>query len=171
MTRTSEAKVVFHPADAPQRTRLAPPDALRAWRWVGWLSLLLTGAALVDWILAWTPLRFGSPEWEFGTIVASYSGLPLLALGFAGILASALARGVRWQIVTASVVMLLFAFALLGGLVIFALDIPIALRAVQGPAHLGILKAIAKTGAIGMLFTIGFAAASLAALRHATARR
>lgn len=143
------------------------PDPFTAWRWIGWFSLMLTLAGLSDWVLAWTPLRFGSPEWEFGTIVASLSGLPLLTMGFAGLLGSAVARGVRWQIILVAAIVLLFALLILGALVVFALDVPIALRTVQGPANLGIRKAIAKTTMLGLLFAAGYIVAAIVAFRHA----
>ena len=150
-----------------ERARIITPDPQTAWRWIGWFSLMLTLAGLSDWVLAWMPLRFGTPEWEFGTIVSSMSGLPLLTMGFAGLLGSAVARGVRWQIVLVAAIVLTFAVLILGALAVFALDVPIALRTVQGPAHLGILKAIAKTVTLGLLFAAGYLVSAIAALRHA----
>jgi hypothetical protein len=150
------------------RSRTLVPDVATAWRWVGWFSLVLALAGIGDWILAWIPLRFGSPEWEFGTIAASFSGLPLVTIGFAGLLGSAVARGIRWQVITVSTVALIFSLMIAAALIIFLLDVPIAVRAVAGPARLGIAKAIAKTGMLGVLFFVTFFVAAIGALRHAS---
>jgi hypothetical protein len=150
-----------------QRGRQVVPDTMRAWQWAGRLALVLTVAALADWAIALVPPSFGQLEWEFGTLTAIMSGLPLVAIGFAGILASELARGRRTGIIVASVATLLLAFAILGGLILYSLDAPVALSSVQGVAHLGVSKAIAKTLTMGILFLIAFSVAGIAGLRHA----
>jgi len=143
-------------------------DAHRAWRWMGWLSLALALAGIGDWILAWFPLHFGSAEWEFGTVVSTFAGLPLITVGLAGLLGSAAARGVRWQVVFAGIALLLLALWILAASVIFLLDVPVALGAVQGVARIGILKAIAKTGLMAALFFTTYLAIGVAALRFAS---
>jgi len=156
---------------------LSRPKALasnsdRAWRWVGWFSLVLALAGLGDWFIAWIPLRFGSAEWEFGTVAATFSGLPLVTMGFAGLLGSAIARGIRWQIIAVSSVVLLFAVLVLLASLVFLLDVPVALGAVGGGvARLGILKAIAKTGLLGSLFFVAYVVAGVRALRYALSRQ
>ena len=141
-------------------------DAGRAWRWLGWFALVLTIVGVGDWVLAWIPLRLGTPEWEFGTVVSSISGLPLVTMGFAGVMASAMARGVRWQIRTVGMLLLVWGLWVLAALIVFALDVPVALRAVDGPARLGIMKAIAKTLTTGGLFFVTYLVAGIAALRQ-----
>ncbi len=152
---------------APAGPRVHPGDVNQAWRWIGWFSLVLALAGLGDWVLAWVPLRLGSVEWEFGTVVSSFSGLPLITIGFAGLLGSAVARGIRWQIITVAATVLFFAAWILAASILFLLDVPMALRAVQGVAHLGILKAIAKTGLLATLFLIAYSVAGIGALRFA----
>lgn len=156
------------------RILMAPPTAVAragdptmAWRWLGWFSLVLALAGFGDWLLAWFPMRFGSPEWEFGTVVSTLSGLPLITMGFAGLLASAVARGIRWQVVAVAVVVLSFGTWVLAAFVVFLLDVPIALRAVQGVARLGIMKAIAKTSMLAVLFSTVYFVAAIGALRYA----
>lgn len=153
------------------RSRTLAPDVHQAWRWVGWFGLVLALAGVGDWMLAWVPPRFGNPEWEFGTTVASISGLPLVAMGLAGILGSSVARGVRWQVISASAFVLVFAAIILAALVLFALDIPFALAAVSGPAKVGILKAIAKTLGLGVLFAVAFVVAGVGSLRRVSRSR
>ena len=142
-------------------------DPTRAWKWLGWFSLVLALAGLGDWLLAWFPMRFGSPEWEFGTVVSTFSGLPLITMGFAGLLASAGARGIRWQVIALSVTALVFVAWLIAAFTIFLMDVPIALRAVQGVARIGIIKAIAKTGMLAVLFSAVYVVAAVSALRYA----
>lgn len=147
------------------------PDVTRAWRWVSWFALVLTLAGFADWVLVWIPMRFGTPEWEFGTIVASTSGLPLITMGFAGLLGSAVARGIRWQIRLVSIVILVWAVCVLGSLLLFLLDVPIAIGAVSGLARVGLMKAIVKTLFLGTIFSIAYVVAGVGALRHSRLRR
>jgi hypothetical protein len=155
----------------PPGSRVRAGDPAQAWRWIGWFGLLFLLAGCGDWVLAWLPLRIGSPEWEFGTVVSSFAGLPLVTLGFAALLGSALARAIRWQAIVAASLMLLFAAWMLGALILFLLDVPVAMRAVEGAARLGIMKAIAKTSFLGVLFLVGYLVAAIAALRHVSRRR
>ena len=130
----TEPRILFD--EGPSSVK-AVGDPVRAWRWLGWFSLVLALAGLGDWMLAWIPMRFGSPEWEFGTIASTISGLPLITMGFAGLLASAAARASRWQLITVGIVVLFFAVCTLAAFTIFMLDVPIAMRAVQGIAGIG----------------------------------
>lgn len=161
----TEAK--FYVGGEPNRARSLTPDAPRAWRWLSWFSLVLALAGVSDWIIAWVPVRLGNPEWEFGTIVASIAGLPLIGIGFAGLLASGIARGAKSQTIVVASAALLLAVLLLGALVVFALDVPLALSSVQGVARLGIQKAIVKTTIVGLLFLVAFGVSGVAALRFA----
>ena len=154
----------------PTRSRSVVPDVPRAWRWAGLFSLVLLLAGLGDWAIALVPFHLGTLEWEFGTITALFAGLPLVTIGFAGVLAASIARGVRWQTVATAVTILMFALLIIGALVIFLLDVPVALQSVQGVALLGIKKAIAKNVLFGLLFFAAYFWAGVAALRHALRR-
>ena len=148
------------------RTRRSSPDTQQAWRWIGWYALVLAIAGIGDWILTLIPLRFGTPEWEFGTIAQLFSGLPLVTMGLAGLLGSAVARGSRWQVVTVSWIVLTFATLMFGALIVFLLDVPLALRLATGIARVGIMKAIAKTTLLGTLFIIAYVVGAIGALRR-----
>jgi hypothetical protein len=162
-----ESKVLVSQPEA--RGRDLTPDVAQAWRWVGWFSLVLTLAGVGDWVLAWVPMRLGSPEWEFGTVASTFSGLPLATMGFAGLLGSAVARGIRWQVRVVGVLLLMWAALILGAFVLFLLDIPVALGAVQpGPARLGIVKAIAKTVMLVTLFSVAYLVGGIGALRRSS---
>lgn len=150
-------------------TRRAEPrasDSAQAWKWLGWFSALLAFVGLSDFVLAWVPFRFGVPEWEFATVVQTFSGLPLVAVGLVGVLASGVARGARGTITVMAFVFLLLSLLLVAALGLFLLDVPLALRAAQGPALLGVQKAIVKTILLGVAFGGAFAGGGIVALRR-----
>jgi hypothetical protein len=157
-------RILVH--DDPARGRLVV-DSARAWRWIGWFSLVLTVVGVADWIIAWIPFRLGSPEWEFGTIVATFAGLPLVTMGMAGLLASGVASGRRWVVMSTGIGMLLLALFILAASIIFALDVPLAMRAVEGVARIGIMKAIAKSAVTGGLFLLVYVVGGVSAMRLA----
>ena len=144
-----------------------PGDVNQAWRWIGWLSLALALAGLTDWILAWIPPRFGNIEWEFATIVSTIAGLPLITLGIAGLAGSAVARGIRWQLITIGLIAVIWGIVILGLLLVFLLDVPVALKMVRGPAHLGVMKATAKTLVLAVLFCTVYLTVGVSSLRRA----
>jgi magnesium-transporting ATPase (P-type) len=158
-----EPVVVGGAKDRP-RERASGGD--RAWIWVGWFGLVLSVVGLVDFALTWMPPQLGTPEWEFGTIAASFAGLPLVTMGFAALLGSALAREVRWQLFGMSAVLLGMSLFLIAALIVFVLVVPVALAAVEGPARIGILKAIVRTAVLGLAFLAAYAAAGVGALRR-----
>ena len=165
----SEApRILVDASRAPARDRVLPPDVDQAWRWIGWLGLALAVAGIGDWMLAWIPLRFGNVEWEFATIVSTTAGLPLVTIGFAGLAGSAVARGIRWQLYVTGAVILLWAVVLLAVLAVFMLDVPVALKMVSGPAHLGVVKATTKTIGLALLFSAVYGFLGIGALRRAS---
>jgi len=141
------------------------PDARTAWKWVGWLGFVLAVVGWWDFALTWYPLNFGSVEWEFATVTASYSGLPLPTMGLMALAASAVARRVRWQVILLSLALILLGVALLLGFLLFLTTVPIALRAVEGIALLGIRKAVAKTAMLAIMFPGAYLVAGIAGLR------
>jgi hypothetical protein len=91
-------------------------------------------------------------EWEFATIASVFSGLPLLTMGLAALWLSAMMRAQRWQVITTAVVLLVAGVVVFGLLLVFVLDVPLALRASAGEVRLGVKKAVAKTVMLGLLF-------------------
>jgi len=142
------------------------PDTTTAWKWIGWFGLVLAIVGLWDFALTWYPMNWGSLEWEFATVAASYSGLPLPTMGLAALTASAIARGVQWQVILLSVGLLAFAIALLLGFLLFLTTVPIALQSVEGFALLGMKKAVAKTTMLAVMFPSSYLVAGIVGLRH-----
>lgn len=156
---------------AAGRTLVRPVGSEGAWRLLAWLSLLLLAAGLGDVAIALYPVRFGSPDWEFATIASIFAGLPLIAMGSFGLAAAAVGAGLRWLQVTSVVLLAALGAAVLGGTVLFLLDVPIALRSVPPTILTGVKKAIAKTLLLGSMFGVSFFVAAFLTLRHARAKR
>ena len=134
---------------------------------LGWIGVVLAAAALADYAIALYPTAFSSMEWEFGTISQIFAGLPLLSIGLAAVWVSAAGSGRRWLLVLIGVALLVAAACVLAFLVLFALDIPAAVRATQGVARLGIEKLVAKTLIMGSLFGASYIVMGVLSLRQA----
>jgi hypothetical protein len=134
---------------------------------VGWFGLLLALVGLADALVNWYPLAWKSAEWEFSTIATTFGALPLVTMGFAAVLGSVLARGRRGGVIVMGMVLLLLGLLVLGLLVVFASDIPLALRAAAGsPASYAIKRGIARTLVLGGGFGVGYFAAAILSFRH-----
>ncbi len=107
-------------------------------------TLALVGA--LDLGLLWYPAQWGSPEFEFATISRFADGLPVISMGLALLVVSALAaesRRASW-VACGLVGAMALLVAVLG--LVFLLDVPIALRANLDPTvRLGVKKVIVKT--------------------------
>ncbi len=153
-------------ASRPARRPLAPaPDY--GWYLLGWLGLVFVLVGMTDLLMAWYPVRIGNPEWEFGTISRTYDNLPISALGLGLLLGAGVARGVRWWTRIAAVIFLLMAVVVIGGLVLYATNIPLALRSVTAPLALsGLKRAILKALVQGVMYGGVFVLLGVSALKH-----
>jgi hypothetical protein len=127
-----------------------------------WVVVAGTGlaVALVGWFdlaLLWYPLRFGDPEWEFGTISAHFDGMPLGTVGLALLVAGAIGRGWRRTSRLLAVVCLLVVVGLLAISVIYLLDVPLALRATAPQIKPVMKKAMLKAGVFSATYTVLYA--------------
>jgi hypothetical protein len=159
---------ILVPSAKEANRRVAQPwSAAATYRVAGWVGLVLALAALTDYALAFYPLGFGSAEWEMGTISSVVQGLPLLSIGLVGVWVSGAGLGRRGVLLIAGAVFLLTAAGVLGSLVLFLTDVPIAIRATQGVARLGIQKLITKTLILGLLFGASYIVMGVLALKQA----
>lgn len=161
-----EQKILVRPGQG-KRAWVPSPQPDVAWRWLGWLGLVLAVAGLTDLALLWVPLRLGSPEWEFATVVSTASAMPLVSIGFAAMLASAASTGRRWLLWVIGSVVAVGALVLVSVLVLFLTDVPMALRGTSGDAHLGIVKATVKTVVLAGLFSSAYAIGAVWSIRLA----
>jgi hypothetical protein len=117
-----------------------------SWRLLGWTGWLFVVVGGVDSLLTWLPLSLGQPEWEFGTVTASLNGLPLPVLGLVLVLGASLVAGRVVMARVVAVLMVILALCVLAAGLLYALNVPLALRAVTDPvARQGVLKAMTKT--------------------------
>ena len=154
-------------SDGRARDPLTLAAPRTAWRLFGWFGVLLVVIGGSDIVSLWYPPAFNSPEWEFGTAAVTIASLPLFTIGVVVLLASFLARGRREAAIGMGASFALL-FLLVGGvLVLFALDVPLALRVPAGPALTVIKKTIVRTALMGASYEIAFLAAAALAFRFA----
>ena len=118
-----------------------------------------------DWLLLWFPFRLGVPEWEFGTISGAFDAMALGTIGFL-VLATVVARGGtrtlgRVLALTALGVSLLCLVLW----VLYLLNVPLAVNAVQ-PELKGVLeKSVIKTSLLALFYAGGYGALGVYGLR------
>ena len=151
----------------PDRRGVSPWGGETTYRAVGWAGAAFGLAALSDFALALYPLGMGSAEWEMATIAAVVQGLPLLSIGLLGVWLYGGGLGRRWVLRVVGWMLLISAACVLGSLVLLLTDIPVALRATQGVARLGIEKLVIKTLFLGLLFGVSYIVAGIVALKQA----
>jgi len=163
-------KVLVRPVAAESRDK--GPRPLPSAPGTAWSFLGLTGAAFfligsANQLLAFVPVRIGSPEWEFGTVSAYLDAMPLPALGATLFAAAGMALGKRWMVRTSSVVLVVMSALILALLVLYATDIPVALRSISDPAILfGLKKAIVKSLGQGLGYPVILLVLAFKAWRH-----
>jgi hypothetical protein len=119
---------------------------LDAWRILGWIGLAFIVMAGSEIVIGWYPLRFGSPEWEFGTISATMGSLSIPTLGFYLILSSAISRERRGEARIVGIGMIVMAVLLLGLAIVYLTNVPLLLKAVavNQVASQGIKKGVLR---------------------------
>ena len=129
------------------------------------MVFLLVGG--LDVALAWYPLNLGNPEWEFGTISATFDRLPLVTMGLIFLVGSGVARGTRWLVRGVALVMVVAGVTILLAAILYATDVPLALDAAPNPVvQLGLRRAIAKTAGQGVLYPVAYVWVGIRAWRH-----
>ena len=162
-------QILVREDEAERRKHLTPsPDM--GWYLLGAVGLVFFIVGLFDVALAWYPLNFGNPEYEFGTYSQVMNFMPLPLLGLALVLAGGVARGIKWVPRAVAVVMILMVASILVGAVLYATNIPQALDAVKEPLiRTGLKKQIFKTLVQTIIYPIVLLYVSVKAWRHATA--
>ena len=131
--------------DRPTTTYLSSAY-MDGWRLLGWLGFAFFVMSGLDMLLGWYPIRFGTPEWEFGTISATIAALSIPTLGLYLMLCSAISRERPGVAKAVGIVMTVMALLLVGLAILYLTTIPIALRAVatNDVASLNMKKSILK---------------------------
>lgn len=147
------------------------PSGSRSAGLLGLAGAALALAAFFDLALAWYPIGIGNPEWEFGTVSATLNSLPLTTVGLVLALVSALENGYVIRTRVLSSLFLTLALLVLASAVLYALDVPLALRAVQDPlARMGLTKAIIKAFGLVVVYLVGFTWIAIASWRRTITR-
>lgn len=162
-------QILVREDEAERRKHLTPqPDM--GWYLLGAVGVVFFIVGLFDVVLAWYPLNFGNPEYEFGTYSQVMNFMPLPLLGLALILAAGVARGIKWVPRAVAVVMVLMVAGILVGAVLYATNVPRALDAVKEPLiRTGLKKQIFKTLFQAVVYPLLMVYVSVKAWRHATA--
>ena len=158
-------------ADRKALSPISSAAPATAWRALGRVGLVLAVIAGVDIVLRWYPTAFRSPEWEFGTVAMTFASLPLVTVGLVAGLASAMARGERLSTTLMSAVFCMMALFVIAALLLFASDVPLALRAVanqnaQPGASLEMKRTIARSLVMGAGYAVIYVYGSVVSLRY-----
>ena len=137
----------------------------RGWSAVGWFGLLLAAIGFADLSLYLIPPNFGVAEWEFATLTAVFSALPLSTIGIAGMVGALLVNQTRTWLMVMAVALLLLAAAVGAGYLIFLLNLPLALDAAAGPQGPAIYRSIARATIMAGGFGFAYLAAGITLLR------
>ena len=121
------------------------------------LGVAIGAVATIDLAMAWLPFRFGNGEWEFGTVTRTLDSLPLATTGVALLAVAAAVTKSRWALRLLGVVFLLSVVALIICLVLYGLNVPVAIRAVPVEAAPVLKRAIARTLSFGLIYIVFYA--------------
>jgi hypothetical protein len=123
------------------------------------LGLGLAAVGALDVALLFYPADWSSLNWEFGTVSGFIDGLPLMTMGFGAMVVASTSLGwAKWRRLL-SIVALLIALMVMVNVLVFALDVPAALRAVSSPVMKTVVKkAVLKTGSMGVVYVALYAA-------------
>lgn len=141
----SDSKLVLPEKGSSKARSPKSGDAIRTWAILGWVGLAFLVVGGADFALTWYPMDFGNREWEFGTVTASFNGLPILVLGLGLLLTSSLQSGRRWWSLLAALGAFVLALWIVVGVVLWATNVPLALSSVPPDVMIGMKKSIAKT--------------------------
>lgn len=127
--------------------------------------MLIAVVGFADMVLYLYPPSFGVPEWEFATLTAVFSALPLSSIGVAGVVGALLVNRDRLWLIVAGVSLVLLSVAIGAGYLVFLLDLPLALQAATGPQGPAIYRAIARATIMAVGFGFSYLVAGIVLLR------
>jgi hypothetical protein len=126
-----------------------------AWGLLGSAGLAFTVIALADQVLVLLPLRFGDGKWEFDTVTAVLSGMPLLTMGLVLGYASAFARDRTGTLRGWSTLKVLVAAGLAAAFAVYLLRVPFILSGAEpGAVRVELAKAVIKSACQGIAYPV-----------------
>jgi hypothetical protein len=129
-------------------------DASRTWALLGWVGLTFLVVGGADFVLTWYPMDFGNREWEFGTVTASFNGLPVPVMGLGLLLASSMHTGRRWLVGLATVGAFGLLLWVLAAAALWMATVPLALDATPVDVMIGMKKALVKTSVQSLTYPV-----------------
>lgn len=142
--------------------RLRNPRATTANMMVA-VGAALVLVALVDVAIVWTPLRLGTPGWEFATISRTFTNVPMTAIGWVLIAFGVVRHPDRHVFWTRGVAAAFAAMALilLGMGAVYALSVPAVVREATPGVTDALKRALLKTGTEIVVYTTVFGLVSV----------
>ena len=140
----NDPKIVASSRDRGRRAS-AQVEGPLAWAVLGWIGLAFLVVGGSDFALTWFPLDLGNPEWKFGTVTASFNGLPILMLGVGFLVVASQELGRRWWGTLGLSVGVVLAVWILVGLALWSGTVSLALQTVPDELRTGVRRAVAKT--------------------------
>jgi hypothetical protein len=138
---------------AGTKKRVLVQDFELGWRLLLVLGWLFTIVGLLNTLLLWVPLRFGSAEYEFASVAASLDGLPVTMMGLTIALAASRAGAHARSALAATILLWVVAALVVAAGVLYWLNVPLALGAVTEPmVRLGIKKSMLKVTTQAVLY-------------------
>jgi len=134
---------------------------------LGIVGIFLCLVAGSDIALTWLPHDLGNREWEFGTVTATFNGMLSVTLGVVFVLIWARESRASRALLFLFGALSLATLFLAGVFIIYLTNLPLALDSVPdgNPVRTGLLKAITKTVAQGVLYVLGYAGLAWLSLR------
>ncbi len=115
-------------------------------------GLVLLAVSSVDLGLLWWPLRFGTGEWEFGTTSRTFDSLALGTTGFVFLVVTASARRSTRALRVLGVAAVVGLAALIGMLILYWLNVPVALRSVPEQTRAAVQTSVVRSTAFALLY-------------------
>ena len=141
----TDPKIVASAKNLERGRPVRAPESSGAWAALGWIGLVFLVVGGSDFVLTWIPTDFGNPEWEFGTVTASFDGLPVLVLGLGLLLVASQQLERRWWGTLGVAVAVVLLIWVLVGFALWAMNLSLALQTVPDELALGLRRAVAKT--------------------------
>lgn len=144
----------------PYRVRQGAETAANVLAAIG-VAFALVG--FVDLAIMWTPVRFGTPGWEFATVTQTLTNVPLTTFGLGLIAYGLLSHPSRHPLWTrgSAVVFGVLAVVLVGMGLLYVLSVPAVVQAAS-PEMAGALKrAVLKSGTEMVVYPLTFGLVSV----------
>jgi len=148
---------------------VSAPDFATVWRVALLAGIVLAFVGLVDIAFVWYPPRWANVDWEFGSVSTTFDALPLPTIGLVSVLVAAASRGRRLPMRLMGALILFLALVLVVFAVVYVLDAPVVVQAVDPQARATVKRAMMKTGLMAAAYIVLYIVLGVWALRRVRA--